>query len=262
MKRGFFTMRRRGTAHVVVLCLSLFLFANVAAGQVLTPVPDASSPPPLKLVIAGGALYSTDIGLNALQDATTTVGVSLDGCQQGGIYLGPNGSRYLDDVTVTMFCGGRPDFYLRDAPTKLKAFTMISFHDGATRTSFKMPALGAVTPDSPSTIGTAETLTSTDHQQVYVLCGFPDSEGQLSVEVHGADAELLATEYVQCYAPITLQALKTKFQSGYVIVRSVGVGYGYFGCTYCDGGTVYGAIVNSTTTNGNARVYAFGQAAP
>jgi len=238
-------------------CLFLYL-------SLLTACPDAAfaatpAAPPLKLAIAGGSLYSTDIAINAVDGATTTAALAIDACQQGVIYVKPLGSSYLEDVTNAIFCPGRPDYYLLDSPPGVRAFTMLSFHNGASRSSYKMPALGAVTPTSPSTIGLAEALTNTERQQVRVLCGFTGFEGSLAVDVYGPDGELLTKsgpERVECAAPITLQTLKTQFQSGYVVVHNVSSGYPGFGAT------IYGAVVNSSPANGNARVYPFGDSGP
>jgi hypothetical protein len=240
-------------------CLVLLLTAcpdAAIAAQRLAPLADASAP--AKLAIAGGAFNSTDIVINADPDASVAVDLFVSSCQQGSIHMVPKGSLYLEDVTNTFLCGGRGDYYLIDQPAGARAFTMVSFHNGAARSSYKMPALGAVVPFAPQTFGLDEALTNTDHNQVRILCGFPDSQGSLDVDVYGADAELVTKngpEHVDCAAPITLQPLKTKFQSGYVVIRNVSSGApGY-------GERVYGAVVNSSADNGNARIYPFGDSA-
>ncbi|HSY51164.1 MAG TPA: hypothetical protein VLC46_20325 [Thermoanaerobaculia bacterium] len=244
--------------------LACFLFvltacpdAALAATRYLTPLPNASAPATLKLAIAGGDNWATDLGLSSLPGATDPAGVALSPCQQGTLSIVPHGSRYIEDSTRTIFCGGQDQYYLIDVPAGTHGFTMLSFTAGQSHTSFKMPALGAVVPGAPQTFD--EALTNTTTNTVYVLCGFPGSEGALNVDVYGQDGELLTKagpEFINCNAPITLYPLKTKFQSGYVVVSNASFGAPGFGAT------IYGAVVNSTAGNGNARIYPFGDSAP
>jgi len=249
--RGF---ERGSLSRVCATLCSLLLCTAVFAQPHLTAVANASAPAPLKLAIAGGDHWSTDLGLNALPDAVEPVDVFLSSCQQGSIHLVPSGSFYFEQVTSSLFCGGQPTYYLIDKPAGANAFTMLSFHDGANRSSFEMPAIGAVVPGAPQTFGLDKALTNTARYQVYVLCGFPDYEGTLDVDVYdGLDAHKLTTtpERIDCSAPITLRPLKTQFQSGHVVVANSSSGLPGWGQT------IYGAIVNSSATNGNARIDPF-----
>jgi hypothetical protein len=300
MKRGFMGSVSGGTSFVVAVCLSL-LISTAAIAQ---PVPSKM------IVLAGGGLYTTDIGVTAPRAATTSTNLTLSQCQGTPISVGPGGSRYFEDATRTIFCGGQPDYSLVAAPasdavilasidkwaadakaqaeTELageqhksfreayialveeqrvakhalaewSVYSMLHFSDGKTESSYKVPALGAAVPGQETTIGLDEALTNSDRQQLRALCGFPGSEGTIEVTFYGPDGEKLneIPERVSCQAPITLQTFKTQFQSGHAVIRSVKSNFGVPNCSFCAAANVYGALVNSTSTNGNARVLPF-----
>jgi hypothetical protein len=255
VNKGRRTRIRIGDVHLLFVLALLTIVPQLhAINRHLAPVPNATAAaqPAPKLVIAAGD-YQTSITVNA--DSATDV--TMDGCQQGGImHIPAHGSRHIDNAANAL-CGGKPDYYLLDAPAGARSFTQLSYKSGAVHSSFKMPALGAVTPASPSTAGQVEALVNNGKDNVYVLCGFAGYEGTLAVDIFGPDAQALGSETVQCNPAAngtpTLFPLVTKFQSGYVTVRNVSFGYPGFGQT------IYGAIVNSAPDNSNARVYGFGQ---
>ena len=276
-KQSIIRLVRNSRIHLPVGYLALlFVLASLAVmphANAIDPhsasLPNTTEQaPPKMLAIASHGVTgnTTSVTIQAPAGATSATSADMGNCH-GRVDLKPNASRYFADATDAnspgaLFCGGRPDFFLAQAPD-VPSFSVINFP--STRTSLVIPALGAVWPDHPSTIGLASdrALTNNSAIQTRIVCGFDNNEGSILIDVYGQDGQSLTgdmPQQVDCKAPITVTQIAKAFDSGYVVIRSKPpVQCGGPFCNPSDQGpTIYGAVIVAAPTNANADVHPFG----
>lgn len=198
-----------------------------------------------RLVVAQSATWRTDALIANTSDAAQFVSFSDCLSQGASITLQPNDAFRVKDVGQWQ-CGMIREFYT--IPAQFNATTFLRFDDGHTKASFSVPPVGAIQPGgwlrvSP-VVNDADFVTS--------INVFPTGIVRVFVDVFDATNHKIGSEAFDAQAPVAQYALKTKFRVG-----SLQISTQSFGCVGCQAQPLYGFVITSDPSGGNARVLPF-----
>lgn len=248
--------------HVIAARVHVTIGFMLAAFCIFAGLKARGADAPKKLVIANTGAYSTSIIATANPGATETVEVNFADVilYRAGVTLTiPVGGAAYARAVEKAFESSKP-FYLIDSTDDAAPCTVLSFNDGATRSSFTLPPVGSIDATRSAIVGP---VISDDVEGAWVTV-FPSKAGT-PVWLIVRDAGDLATsrwETFKADPPVTQYRLVTR---GISIVE-VKIGDPWFGClpmidcsVY---GDVYGFASTGTPDGGNFRVFAFGNQQP
>jgi hypothetical protein len=239
-----------GRIHIPV-GLFLLAFATAAIAQDFNHhAAELAVAPPLKLVSAQTKdhHWRTSLFLTPLPNASAPAKIHVDegggACPSPEVTIAPNGAAILRDVALTQFCGAQ-DIQLFPPPAGADSFTVLSFDDGKTQSSFDLPPIGAIT--SSQRFGP---IVSDDYEGTWINT-FPTKPTPLSVEVYDGSGKKIATELYEANPPVDQYRLKTNVSIGFVVIT----GWPGFPLT----APLYGFANSGTPRGGNLRAFPFGE---
>jgi hypothetical protein len=226
--------RGRLHAHVGLLIFFVCLVALI----ILAPHVRGDDPPK-KLVVPTVANYSSAVVAYANPETTEPVTFTLADCTIGaieGAQLASNRKPKANGYTVTLQPKGaifitdlagylcKPGFALVKAPANVATYSMVSFGDGASRTSFRLDPIGAVAWDRKTKI--LGPFVSDETYGTW-LTMFADDETPAHVRLFsGATGEEFEVEDFTVYPPVTQYRVKAKG----TFFLEVGLGDHYWQC--------------------------------
>jgi hypothetical protein len=205
--------------------------------------PNATSSP--RLVVAQSPSWTTDALLSNDSDALESVSFTDCLTQGASATLNPGDAFRLVNVGMWQ-CGNVRQFYT--IPAQFNATTLLRFDDGKTKASFSVPPVGAIQPGgwlriSP-VMNDADFMTS--------INVFPAGLVRLVIDVFDATNQKIGTEIFDTSAPVGQYALHTRFKVGSIVITTQS-----FGCVGCEAQPLYGFVITSDPSGGNARVLPF-----
>lgn len=220
---------------------------------------EPSPAPPLKIVSAGSVAYKDTYHVLSLKNGVTgpvsgvLTNASNGPCgypftvSEGGAELALHVHDYLCDAA-----GG---FALIEAPADVDVVTIVTYDDGAVRTSLAIGPIGAVTHDRPS-IRRGPLVN--EHSDGAYITTFASIETPMSVEIRdGRNIFLPIVEDFTASPP----ASQYRIQTEGIYFATVRMGWHVFGCfpSACSSyPPVYGFASSGDARGGNFREFPFG----
>ncbi len=235
-----------GRIHIAIGLLLLALAAN--AQDFNYHAVELATAPPVKLVSAQTANrhWRTSLFLVANSTSPAKIHVQGDGgaCPSPDVALAPNGAAIVRDVALSQFCGAK-EIELFPVPAGADSFTVLSFDDGVTQSSFDLPAIGAITSSQRFGPIVSDSIDGT------WINTFPTKSTPLSVEVYDGSGVKVATELYEAEPPVDQYRVKARVAVGFIVIT----GWPGFPLT----APLYGFANSGTPRGGNLRSFPFGQ---
>ncbi len=230
----------------------LFLIAIAANAETNFLAVEFATASPPKLVSAQTKdhHWRTALMLTLRSNATApqTVHIQNDdisSCPTPDVTIKAGGAAYIRDLAYSYFCGGS-EFELFTPPVGVDSFTVLSFDDGATRSSFSLPAIGAIS--SSQRFGPIVS----DSEEGTWITTFPKQATPITVEVYDGNGAKVATELYETGIEVNQYQVKARVSVGFVVVTLGWPGFtGYPPLT--------GFVSSGTHRGGNFRAFPFGQ---
>lgn len=174
-----------GQRRIVVGITKLFIITAFAAQLgVIQARADEPAPPPLKLVVAKTAEYTTAAIATAKIGATEAASAIVTDCVGGGwpVTIEPNiGAAYTENLSY--YLCNKNGFSLIDAPANVDVLTSVRYRNGVERSSFTIPPIGAVAAAHPIVVGP---LVNVGDIHAFITT-FASESTPLSITIYGGD---------------------------------------------------------------------------